>query len=232
MAYNKKDNKFLEKFSKYRYCFKESYFIHIPRTGGTASKKVFREMSLRNGHSDHLTYLQSKEKILQHVDNIVTFTIIRNPLERIVSSYCSPNFPNCDSGKLLQQVLNIKHQREISFDEFVLNLQLIEDNAKQTYFNQGILFNSYNSYDLLKDEEDKINIDYMLYNKNLENDIVKFINELKLCDKEFTLEDISFMPKKGYNSTVKDKNWKDFYDDELLKVAMKYYEKDFDYFDL
>ena len=60
------------------------------------------------------------------------------------------------------------------------------------------------------------------------------MNEVKNTDHNYTLDDVT-MPARGSHAangtTPSDKNYIDFYDDESLKFAKKYYEKDFDHFD-
>ena len=91
-----------------------------------------------------------------------------------------------------------------------------------------------NSYDLLKNEKGHVSLNYLLYNKTLHQDIVNMLNDVKNTDHNYTLDDVT-MPIRTSQlanaTTPSDKNHLDFYDDEALKFAKKYYEKDFDHFD-
>ena len=66
----------------------KSAFIHIPKTGGTT---LINTPLYANYHwkeiEDHSTILENEENNSRIFDNVFTYTIMRNPFERMVSLY-------------------------------------------------------------------------------------------------------------------------------------------------
>lgn len=218
--------------------FHPSIFIHVPRTGGTASKHAvpFIKMSYADYLGEHYTYLGC-EKYLGSVNsklsNYFTFSIIRNPLERLVSLWSSNGWGSTKDVQILERIMPSLEGR-IPFKDYVMNLQNIEDNYEPTGNISSEYLNCMNSYDLLKNENGHVSLNYLLYNKTLHQDIVNMLNEVKNTDHNYILDDVKMPIRTSHlanATTPSDKNHIDFYDDEALKFAKKYYEKDFDYFD-
>ena len=218
--------------------FHPSIFVHVPRTGGTASKHAvpFIKMSYANYLGEHYTYM-GYEKYLGSVNsklsNYFTFSIIRNPLERLVSLWSSNGWGSTKDVQILERIIPSPPDR-IPFKDYVMNLQNIEDNYEPIDNISSEYLNCMNSYDLLKNEKGHVSLNYLLYNKTLHQDIVNMLNDVKNTDHNYTLDDVT-MPIRTSQlanaTTPSDKNHLDFYDDEALKFAKKYYEKDFDHFD-
>ena len=219
--------------------FQPCLFVHIPRTGGTAAKHAspFINFSYANYIGEHYTYLSYKKYLESNnskLSNYSTFSIIRNPLERLVSLWCSNNWGYIKDAEILRNIIGRPEGYSIPFKDYVMNLQNIEDNYEPRSIDSDQYLNSANSFDLLKNEDEKISIDFLLYNKTLHEDIVTLLNKFKNTGYNYTTKDVT-MPERGSHNanatTPSDKSYLDFYDEESLSVAMKYYEKDFDYFD-
>ena len=60
-------------------------FLHKGRTGGTSIEKSFG--CLMEGDKKHLTQSQSREEYKEYWDTYFKFTIVRNPLDWMVSCY-------------------------------------------------------------------------------------------------------------------------------------------------
>ena len=219
--------------------FHPSIFIHIPRTGGTASKHAvsFIRDSYAEYTGEHYTYLGCKkylESVNSKISNYFTFSIIRNPLERLVSLWSSSNWGNIKDAAILRKITGSEDDDDLSFKDYVMNLQSIEDNYKPSHNGGSEYLNCANSYDLLKDENGHVSLNFLLYNKTLQENIVSMLNDLRNTKHEYTINDVS-MPErnthKANSTTPSDKSYLDFYDDESLRAAKKYYEKDFDHFD-
>lgn len=218
--------------------FHPSIFIHVPRTGGTASKHAvpFIKMSYADYLGEHYTYLGCKKylgSVNSKLSNYFTFSIIRNPLERLVSLWSSNGWGSTKDVQILERIMPSLEGR-IPFKDYVMNLQNIEDNYEPTGNISSEYLNCMNSYDLLKNENGHVSLNYLLYNKTLHQDIVNMLNEVKNTDHNYILDDVKMPIRTSHlanATTPSDKNHIDFYDDEALKFAKKYYEKDFDYFD-
>ena len=74
-------------------------FIHIPKTGGTTIEKFFNLRKKINGYGDasgdfkgkslqHLIGLDIRKILGEKVfNNFFKFTIVRNPIDRVISEY-------------------------------------------------------------------------------------------------------------------------------------------------
>ena len=218
--------------------FHPSIFVHVPRTGGTAAKHAvpFIKMSYANYLGEHYTYM-GYEKYLGSVNsklsNYFTFSIIRNPLESLVSLWSSNGWGSTKDVQILERIMP-GVEGKIPFKDYVMNLQNIEDNYEPIDNISSEYLNCMCSYDLLKNEKGHVSLNYLMYNKTLHQDIVNMLNEVKNTDHNYTLDDVTMPIRTSHlanSTTPSDKNHIDFYDDEALKFAKKYYEKDFDNFD-
>ncbi len=63
------------------------FFLHIPKTGGTMWSKVFSDVGLTNGHD-----------FLKQKPDAYSFTLIRNPLDRLVSCFSYLKNGGCWEG--------------------------------------------------------------------------------------------------------------------------------------
>ena len=217
--------------------FHPSMFIHVSRTGGTAAKHAvpFIKMSYANYSGEHYTYLGCQKylgSVNSKLSNYFTFSIIRNPLERLVSLWSSNNWGSTKDAQILGRIMPGVEDK-IPFKDYAMNLQNIENDYEPIDNISSEYLNCMCSYDLLKDENGHVSLNYLLYNKTLHQDIVNMLNEVKNTDHNYTLDDV-VMPIRGSHAanatTPSDKSYLDFYDDESLKFAKKYYEKDFDHF--
>jgi len=63
----------------------------------------------------------------QEWDNYIKFTLVRNPIDRILSCYKDKIAPDCPWNQSFRQKLNISPGQDIKFRDF---LKLLQDNAK------------------------------------------------------------------------------------------------------
>ena len=90
--------------------FHPSIFIHVSRTGGTASKHAvpFIKMSYDNYSGEHYTYLGCQkylDSVNSKLSNYFTFSIIRNSLERLVSLWSSNNWGSTKDAQILGRIM-------------------------------------------------------------------------------------------------------------------------------
>ena len=97
------------------------YFIHIPRTGGRHIYNMFKHYPIEDNSDPndkfkdmikmHLPY--PYYKTLYDFNNIETFTIFRNPIDRILSAISHDVFINKTNIKLIKKdiVTYIEKQR-------------------------------------------------------------------------------------------------------------------------
>ena len=196
--------------------FHPSIFIHVSRTGGTAAKHAvpFIKMSYANYSGEHYTYLGCQKylgSVNSKLSNYFTFSIIRNPLERLVSLWSSNGWGSTKDVQILERIMPGVEDK-IPFKDYAMNLQNIENDYEPIDNISSEYLNCMCSYDLLKDENGHVSLNYLLYNKTLHQDIVNMLNEVKNTDHNYTLDDVT-MPIRGSHAangtTPSDKNYID-----------------------
>ena len=95
------------------YQSREYFFLHIPKTGGSMWRHMF---------ADVIPVTKKKHEFLQEKLDAYTFTIIRNPLDRLVSAFF---YLKAGGTNEYDNQSCIKYNlRNISFNEFVEALYL------------------------------------------------------------------------------------------------------------
>ena len=89
-------------------------FLHIPRTGGTIIEKKLREKYSQDYYGEDKIGLSKQhytlDKLISNKDknNIFVFTFVRNPFDRILSSYLNYTINNTpDFDKYIDMVKNV-----------------------------------------------------------------------------------------------------------------------------
>lgn len=101
-------------------------FIHIPRCGGSAITKALRQFGQFYSFGNHVSANQTKDRVgIETFENSFTFSIVRNPFERLVSLY---RYICRDSTHHLHKNL-IQYK---SFVEFVSKLRLQHNCLRDT----------------------------------------------------------------------------------------------------
>jgi hypothetical protein len=146
-------------------------FIHIPKNAGTWVRKTIPGS---NGGHDHLSLFEIRKHYPELVEQCMTFAIVRNPWERVVSMYNFHfNTNKMDIKGWGVYGLNIlkKHNVE-TFDEFVRLLFEHRDNIrglgeivweKQMYF--------------ITDEKNEVIVDKIIHIENIHNEMKALIKE-------------------------------------------------------
>ena len=182
---------------KYR-SYDKFIFIHINKTGGSSVEKAL------NLPHKHETALEKIAEIGRDSwDKRLTFTIVRNPWDRVVSHYFY-------RVKTNQTGLRDK---PIEFKEWV----------KRTYGNQDAFY-----YDQPKmfmpqikwiaDENDRIIVDEIVHFENLNSE---FNNVLEKIGRNATLPHL----KKSSRG-----NYREYYDQEIIEIVRNWFEQDIERF--
>lgn len=181
-------------------------FIHIPKTAGVSFlKSMFGDVTLE-GHRSVSFY----KKIFKNTySDFLTFTIVRNPWDRLYSSY-----------KFLQKGgINI-HDKN-AFQTHLCNYRDFEDFVING-LDQKIIWKIVHfipQYNFICDENDKILVDYVGKFENLKKSVEEINDIFKL---DFELE--------HHNKNYK-KNFKDIYTPEMIEKVSQIYQKDIDIFE-
>jgi hypothetical protein len=181
-------------------------FIHIPKTAGVSLvKSIFGHVTLE-GHRSVSFY---KQVFGTRYSDFFTFTIVRNPWDRLYSAY-----------KFLQKGgINI-HDKN-AFETHLSTYKDFEDFVLKG-LNEKIIWEIMHlipQYEFVCDKNGKIIVDYVGKFENLKesadeiNDILKLDFELK------------------HHNKTDNKDYKDIYTTEMIEKVHQIYQKDIDIFE-
>ncbi|MEP0357589.1 MAG: sulfotransferase family protein [Paraglaciecola sp.] len=210
-------------------------FVHVPKTAGQSIEQFFKEKHdlqdkyceelLLTKNSDpakgpqRLAHMRSDEYVTcGHIDaqsyqDYFTFGFVRNPWQRLVSEY-----------------LHKKIDSRMSLKEFVLNGLPEEDSFSDAY--RHIIPQS----DFLFDAQGNQNVDFIGRFENLAEDFSEVCEKLGLEGASLPHKNSSYSPRRaalrklrhlfsGDKKRVK-KDYREYFDDELLELVNKLYAKD------
>lgn len=205
----------LEKQSKYpiyslNYChYYKCIFVHIPKTGGVAIQNTLFN-SFGGGHYT----IQNYQPILgQRLFNeYFKFSFVRNPWDRLLSAYCF--LKRGGMNPFDAQFSETQLKQFDDFNDFVENWVNSENIKTFTHFKKQC--------DFLLNNKNKIDLDFLGYYENLNQDFEVIKQHLKMP---------SALQLKWLNaSSLERKNYKDYYNETAQKIVSKVYEQDIDLF--
>ena len=174
-------------------------FIHINKTGGTSIANNIKLYSKR-----HLTVKEVQEQIGLDWFRAFTFTIVRNPYDKVVSQYEYRFRFNHD---------NIRTQN-ISFDEWI---KFTYKEKRPLFRKAGQKFFS-TQKEWLLNKNGKIDIDYIVRFENLIEDY-KMVQDI-----------IGVKEKLPHLNKTERKPYKKYYSEESKKIIEDYFRDDFEEF--
>lgn len=201
-------------------------FIHIPKTAGKSIRSAFKlgwhdknfnEMYPGQYNCSHRRAKHLTEEVIKNFD---TFSVIRNPWDRVVSLY------HYYSGRPDMKTHYDKITKYKTFESFVLDLKNIEicdvrdNNKKPGVFPDNFQSCSY----FLCDDNDKILIKNLIRFEHLNDDLFHFANKVNMK--------VSFPLKKHIKDTeerylgLKHEYYKTYYNDKLIQEVADKYERD------
>ena len=184
----------------------KTIFIHIPKTAGISLvKSIFGDVTLE-GHRSVSYY---KQVFKNRYSDFFTFTIVRNPWDRLYSSYkfLQKGGINIHDKNAFETHLSIYKD----FEDFVINGLNEKIISKITHFIP--------QHEFICDKNGEIIVDYVGKFENLNKAVDKINDILK---SEFKIE--------HHNKTNK-KNYKDIYTTEMIVKVNQIYQKDIDIFE-
>ena len=222
--------------------YKKKYiFIHIPRSGGTSIKKFIflnfgKERVLEDNDMNLIDYkyLEENSKFsfivghkqianIENIDNTNYFTVLRDPVDRVVSYYFYlKNFEKVKGER--KQLDNFVIDQQMNFDQYLeYTKEKYWDNLIVRFFsgkvvpliNPSRMKNFKGKYD--KDNLQVNEKDFILARKNLEK--IKVFNKNNTNKKslsEYFLTKLS-LPFKVFNFSQKDEN----ISDNQIKIIKK-----------
>lgn len=180
-------------------------FIHIPKAAGTS---ICCELyGRRNGH---LKAAYIKDKIGKAFDEKYSFSVCRNPYERLYSSYKFATQGHTKDGAIANASL-YKNEKFKSFESFVKDWLI-----HQKLTNIDLVFQP--QYNFVFDKENRLIV----------NDIYK-LEEIEKLKKTLSikLKRKITIDKKNVSNKIPQKN---MYTSELKKIVYELYKNDFDLF--
>lgn len=182
-------------------------FVHIPKVAGTSITKEL--YGRRNGH---LTAMEIKQELGETMYNIkFSFSITRNPYDRLVSSY----FYAKQGGSKEGGVSNPEIYKDESFREF------------NTFVKEWLIYQNFEKIDVIFKPQYKF-----LYNGD--NCIVDYVDKLENLSQVRKVLNSKFKKIFNFghkNRSARSKNFMSYYDNETKELVNKLYEKDFILFD-
>jgi chondroitin 4-sulfotransferase 11 len=197
-------NKILNTTKKLIYRLRHAYldqfvFIHINKTGGS-SVEIALKIPL-----EHKTALEKIEEIGQkRWEGRLTFTIVRNPWDKVVSHY----FYRVKANK------NDLRNTPVKFKEWV---KLTYGNQDKVYYDNPKMFMP--QADWITDENGKILVDYIIHFENLSVEFDEVLQKLGMTN--ITLPHV----KKSNHS-----NFREYYDPETREIVQNWFERDVELF--
>tara|TARA_R100000005_G_C4943197_1_gene166840 strand:- start:383 stop:952 length:570 start_codon:yes stop_codon:yes gene_type:complete len=178
-------------------------FVHIPKSGGTSIKRILTN-DFKTGHIPAKTYWEKGD----HHSLVTSFSIVRNPFDRLVSSY----FHLKKEDKKLNRVTTKEDTFKSWFHNVFSNYPLTTKHYSWIYTLPQHYWITY---------KDKIVIENILKIENLDEDVKKFSSK-------YNLNLPTAIPRLNKTSHS---HYSTYYDKEMIKVVEKVYENDLVQFD-
>jgi hypothetical protein len=203
----------------------DSLFVHIPKTGGTSVKRIFRDprFNSQTTFSKHYISWILKRWKKENIKSCYLFTFMRNPYTRVISAY-EFRFRTWED--------NIREGASNSFEEYGKNMSFKSyiDVITRTEFDISLRFYSPQllaglppQINWILNSQGEVGVDYIGRTETLEKDVKIIANNIGVFD----VDDI-YIPH-GNPSTWRHENYKDYYDDESRKKVAQYFERDIDF---
>lgn len=179
--------------------FDNFVFIHINKTGGSSIEKALHLPF------EHKTALEKIDEIGHHKwDNKFSFTVFRNPWDKVVSHYHYRVLTNQTS----------LGENPIDFNEWVLRTYGEQD---PYYYDKPKMFMP--QYDWVIDESNTILVDRILHFENLDDE---FRGIQQLLNKRAVLPHVKKSNRGDY---------KDYYNKDSIQIINNWFRQDIEIFD-
>ena len=177
---------------------KEFIFIHINKTGGSSIEQAL------NLPLDHRTALEKIAEVGRDSwDRLLTFTVVRNPWDKVASHYHYRVETN-------QTGLGDQH---IDFNAWVKRTYGVKD---QYYYDKPRMFMP--QIDWIADEYGRILVDEIIRFENLKSEFDRVLQKLGISA---TLPHVKKSDRGNY--------W-EYYDSEAIDIVHKWFERDIELF--
>ena len=183
-----------------KYAYLDNFiFIHINKTAGSSIEKAL------NIPLEHKTAQEKIQEVgRQRWDKKLTFAVVRNPWDKVVSHYHYR--VKTDQTGLGDQHIDFKEWVERSYG-----------NQELTYYNNPKMFMPQLSW--ITDSDGNILVDEILRFENLNED---FIRLTQMLGRELSLPHVKKSKRGSYH---------DYYDEQTIAIVEKWFSSDINAFD-
>ncbi len=183
-------------------------FIHIPKTAGTSIAKISNDIGvLVKGHDiRHSDFLHLSEYDPASLIKYHLFAIVRNPWDRVLSSFLYLNTGGRNNGDLADQKRYLERYHG-DFNAFVRSAFTNDTVVEQLHFIP--------QYRWICNENEKVLVNTVLKFENLNREMDKFFKSLG--------KELIEIPK---INTTNHKHYSEYYDNESIEIINQVYQKD------
>lgn len=193
-------------YMKYNVAYK-CIFIHIPKTAGTS---ILHALGY-NGGRHHCSFLYYKMSDYGKFNKYFKFSVVRNPFDRLVSSYIY--LKNGGNKKEDLFFVDLFRDKDFDFRSFVLDFIDTDIIHEVKVLTPQYLY--------IYDFKMEINIDYLARFESINSDFKNICNAIGLKSKKLDI----------INRSRSD-NFKKYYNDiDVVKKVAALYKRDFTLFD-
>jgi hypothetical protein len=204
-------------------------YINTPKAGCTKIKLLLQEVcglpvpeistDIHNRMEGQfvksiMDYSEEKQKYLLESPDVCRFCFIRNPYERVLSSYRSKIVGPKKYGDIQETIIGWRNSKDKSLPSFP---EFIDFATSQPDIHRDIHWRT--QYMVL--HFDKINYNFIGRFENFHDDLVKLLQILKVDEKVY--ESIKSVENKSSGLSMKEA----YSSDKLFEKVYKIYEKDF-----
>jgi hypothetical protein len=194
---------------------KKFIFIHIGKTGGHPQVRGVFEKKLKDAvNSPNL------DKPINHNkwDAYFKYTFVRNPWDKVVSAYYSPNtwFDRRSNHPLLNKLPDNYGPHNISFSNFVKEI-LWDENGDPC---QPHWVEQYKFIENFRRQNEKW-VNFIGKFENLNKDWGKVCQQIGIDEK---------LPYTNKNLIKQKRNYQEYYDDETIEIVRSKYKRDIELF--
>lgn len=179
-------------------------FIHINKNGGSSIEKM-----LQLKDQIHIPYYTLEDYFgVLEAKELKTFTIVRNPFDRVVSQY---------HYRYENNQFNLRNKK-VSFDEFCIRAYKELDSE---IINYPLMFKT--QFDWLKDYKGEIShLDFIGKFENYDESVKDILDLLG-----YAKNDIIIPQKRKSN---RERDWTKYYNKNTREIVFNYFKKDFETF--
>ena len=180
-------------------------FVHIPKNAGNSVIQWLQKHRMQLGNQVYLLeYHQSLTQMATYIPIMQTFTVVRNPYDRVVSGYLYARDGKSDWCQHFRAKNNMKE----TFPDFATFVDRLEHHQTMHWFTPAT-----NQYEWIAN-----GVTWLLKLENIDNDF-KVIQDL-----------FGIYTPLGKKNVTQRNQYQDYYTDKERKKVAKVFEHDLDFF--